>query len=89
MTAFLVTYDLRQRAKDYAPLYEAIKRGRTWWHYLDSCWILVTDETANDIWKAVASHIDRSDILLIIEVRDNAQGWLPKAAWEWIHEHIP
>jgi len=27
--------------------------------------------------------------LLIIEVRDNVQGWLPKDAWDWIHKNVP
>lgn len=89
MTAFLLTYDLRQPGRDYKNLYDAIKSGRTWWHYLESAWILDTTESADEIWQSVRPHIDANDFLLIIEVRDNVQGWLPQDAWNWIHTHLP
>ncbi len=89
MSAFLVTYDLRQPGRDYADLYDAIKRGRTWWHFLESVWLLDTPESADDIWKSVRGCIDENDFLLVIEVRDNVQGWLPQDAWRWIHQHVP
>ncbi|MGC9966485.1 MAG: hypothetical protein ABSE08_13865 [Syntrophobacteraceae bacterium] len=33
-------------------------------------------------------HIDKNDYALVIEVRGNSQGWLPKDAWEWIQKNI-
>lgn len=87
--AFLISYDLKQPGRDYTSMYEAIKKGRNWWHFLESVWIVATAESAAEIWTALHVHMDRNDYLLIIEVRDNVQGWLPKDAWDWIHQNVP
>lgn len=88
--AYAINYDLKAPGRDYSGLYEAIKKTSLWWwHYLDSTWLIVTEETPSQIWSKLAHHIDKNDFLLIIEVRDNIQGWLPKEAWEWIHDKVP
>ena len=51
--------------------------------------MIVTSETPDQIWNRLEPHIDKNDYLLIIEVRDNVQGWLPKDAWGWIYENVP
>jgi len=56
---------------------------------LESTWLIVTSETPDEIWQRLAPHIDKNDYLLIIEVRNNAQGWLPRDAWDWIDKNIP
>lgn len=89
MKAFSINYDLKTPGRNYTALYDAIKASGKWWHYLDSTWIVVTNEDANQIWKRLASTIDKNDYLLVIEVLDNVQGWLPKDAWNWIHENVP
>ena len=89
MRAFSINYDLKKPGQDYTGLYEAIKESGKWWHYLDSTWIVITIETPDQIWSRLKKHVDKNDYLLIIEVMDSIQGWLPKDAWEWIHENVP
>jgi hypothetical protein len=89
MSAYLITYDLKTKGRDYSPLYEALKALGPWWHYLDASWLIKTTDSPSTIWKRLAPHITRNDFVLIIEVRDNAQGWLPPKAWEWIHANVP
>lgn len=89
MSAFSINYDLKAPGRDYAGLYEAIKQSGKWWHYLDSTWIVITNESPLQIWNRLAKHIDKNDFMLIIEVRDNVQGWLPKDAWAWIRANVP
>ncbi len=86
---YSVTYDLKTPGRDYTPLYEALKKAGKWWHYLESTWLIATDETPNQLYNRLVSTITISDRLLIIEVRNNGQGWLPKAAWDWIEENAP
>lgn len=88
MKAYAINYDLKVPGRDYKGLYDAIKGLEKWWHYLDSTWIVATSRTPRQIWEVVSPHIDTSDRILIIEVRDNVQGWLPKDAWAWIHENV-
>lgn len=89
MRAYSINYDLKAPGRDYAGLYEAIKSSGQWWHYLDSTWIVISNESATGIWNRLAQHIDKNDYLLIIEVRNNVHGWLPKQAWDWIQANVP
>jgi hypothetical protein len=90
MKAFAVSYDLRGKAKpDYSGLIEELKRSPLWWHYLESTWLIATDETPQQIWQRLAPHVHTNDGVLIIEVRDNAWGWLKKEAWDWIRANVP
>ncbi|HEX7890744.1 MAG TPA: hypothetical protein VF522_15395 [Ramlibacter sp.] len=89
MKAYLITYDLKVPGRDYATLYTAIKSYGNWWHFLESNWIIVTNETSTQVWNRLAGTIDRSDFLLIIEVRRDSYGWLPPEAWKWITTYVP
>lgn len=87
--AYSITYDLRTPGRNYNQLYEAIKGSPRWWHFLESTWLIITDETAQQVWQRIGSQIDKNDFMLIIEVRNNKEGWLPKDAWDWINQHVP
>ena len=89
MKAYTINYDLKTPGRNYDSLYVEIKKSSKWWHFLESTWIILTDETPNQVWDRLASNVDKNDYLLIIEVRDNVQGWLPKEAWDWIHANVP
>ncbi|MCX8819277.1 hypothetical protein [Vibrio parahaemolyticus] len=88
MKAYSITYDLKSPNRNYSGLYDAIKATGKWWHYLESTWLVVTDETPQQIWTRLQPSVDNDDNLLIIEVKNNAQGWLPKEAWDWINVNI-
>jgi hypothetical protein len=86
---YSVTYDLRTPNRDYTGLYDELKNSQKWWHFIGSTWLIYTDETPQEIWDRISNHIDKNDYALIIEVRNNCEGWLPKDAWEWINENVP
>ncbi len=88
MIAYSINYDLKAPGRDYSGLFEAIKQSPKWWHFLDSTWIVVTEENVGQVWERLAPHIDRNDYLLVIEVRATSQGWLPKEAWDWIYANV-
>lgn len=89
-TVYAVSYDLRQTGEpDYEGLIAELKNSPGWWHNLESTWLISTLESANDVFKRIAPHIRKIDSVLIIEVRDNKAGWLPKEAWEWINDQVP
>jgi hypothetical protein len=89
MKAYSITYDLKAPGRDYEKLYEAIKASGKWSHYLESTWLVVSNETSQQLWNRLAPTIDKNDFVLIIEVRRNSFGWLPKDAWEWINTNVP
>ena len=84
----LISYDLSNADRNYGSLYKAIKSADAWWHYLDSTWMINTDD-GPDVWqKRLRRHIDKDDGLLIIEVCENYQGWLPDKAWDWLERNL-
>jgi len=85
---YAITYDLNKPGQDYPGLYEAIKELGTWWHYLDSFWLLDSSKSAQQISDAILSKTDKSDYLLVIRVTSDYAGWLPDKSWDWIKEHI-
>lgn len=82
----LITYDLRSSDKDYTALYEGIKRNcNKWWHYMESVWIVKTENTPDSIVDFLKDKIDKDDRLFVVNIsQQKRQGWLPSKAWEWI-----
>lgn len=89
---YIVSYDLKDResGKDYTPLYEAIKGCSTqWWHYLESVWIIRTNNSINECNTIIKKQLSEKDLLLIMEITGQKyQGWLPSKAWDWIRSNI-
>ena len=86
---FAIIYDIDDKKRDYSQLYEKIKSLGTWMHYIDSAWIVSPSAslTAQQIYDELLPFIDETDdYLLIIQVMDKYQGWLPPDAWDWMHK---
>ncbi|EMJ87265.1 hypothetical protein [Leptospira meyeri] len=85
---YLVSYDLNTPGKDYDKLYSELKKGKSWWHYLDSTWIISTDESVNTWHKRIKNAIDSNDNYIIVNITgQDRNGWLEEKAWEWIRRH--
>lgn len=82
----LISYDLNKPGQDYSRLYDEIKKAGTWWHHLDSTWIISTSSGPEEWERRLRRHMDDNDSLLVIEICDNYQGWLPQKAWEWLEK---
>lgn len=86
MKSYLIGYDLNKPGQNYDNLFAAIKKvGGTWWHCLDSTWIVKSNSTTVAIRDALRPHIDDSDELLVIELtgvaawvgfNEECSGWL-------------
>ncbi len=87
MSLLLVSYDLKVPGKDYAKLYETLKRAPSWWHYLESTWILSTPEPVNTWSERIRATLDENDSFLVVDITNKQHnGWLAKKAWDWITE---
>lgn len=89
MNKYLITYDLKTAPRDYNPLYEAIKQlPGQWWHYLESTWIIKDcNLTAEQVFERLRPHLNlEKDYALVIKIdTSNKEGWLPRAAWDWLN----
>jgi len=80
MGCYLIGYDLNKSGKDYPNLMDAIKAlGGTWWHHLDSTWIISHPGPAKDIRDHLRPHIDDDDELLVVALKR-------EAAWAGFNE---
>ena len=69
MKTYLVGYDLNKSGKDYTGLIDEIKGiSGTWWHHLDSTFIIKSDLTTYQIVNLLKSHIDSDDELLVVRL---------------------
>jgi hypothetical protein len=90
MTVYCVSYDLRGKERpQYKSLIDELQRSSGWWHHLESTWLICTNESADQLYGRLWPHMHKDDSLLIIEVRDNCQGWLKARAWAWITASVP
>lgn len=85
---YAITYDLNKPGQDYPGLYVEIKKLGSWWHDLDSFWLVDTALDVEAIAQAIRAKIDQSDSLLVIGVTDQRQGQLNDEAWKWIRSHL-
>jgi len=65
---FLVGYDLRS-GQNYESLIQALKKaGSTWWHNLDSTWLIKVEATSAQVRDYLLPHIYENDRLLVAEI---------------------
>lgn len=85
--AYLITYDVNSD-DNYNLLEKELKKYERWWHYLERTWIIISDETPQEIWSRIENKINKKNNLLIIEIRKESEGWLPRNAWDWIKKNV-
>ncbi len=68
MSAYLISYDLHRPEQDYDDLYDAIKGLGTWWHHLDSTWIVKHPGPSVAIRDELKPYLDANDELLVVEL---------------------
>jgi hypothetical protein len=84
---FLVTYTLNPMRAN-AELAKELQKSPTWMHYIDSSWLIATNEDAIQLYSRLRPFFRDSDHLLIVEIKKQATyyGWLPEKAWEWLRD---
>ena len=55
-----------------------------WWHWMSGCWIVKTDFNANEIFERLKPVLSKTDWVLVIEINNDYQGYLPEHAWKWL-----
>jgi hypothetical protein len=90
MRTLLVGYDLNQPGQNYAALIEKLKSFGTYWHHLDSTWLVKTALTPVQIRNELARFIDPNDELLVLDV--TAANWAARGfkqrAYDWLHTYL-
>ncbi len=93
MRTFLVGYDLDKPDQDYKSLIEKLKSYGTWWHNLDSTWLIRAGDTVttSGLRDELKAQIGSSDKLLVMEV--TGVSWasvgFTKEATDWLYKYVP
>lgn len=84
----LVSYDLNKPGKDYEALYDTLRTADSWWHFLDSTWILSTSLSVESWGEKIRRVIDENDSVLVVDIsKKKRDGWLSTDAWKWLRQH--
>ena len=89
MATYMIGYDLNRSGQAYAELIDAIKSLGTWWHHLDSTWIVVTEATAVQIRDRLRPLVDANDELLVARISAPAAwaGFSDRGS-RWLKDHL-
>jgi hypothetical protein len=89
MAVHMVGYDLNKPGQDYSDLIDAIKAYKTWWHHLDSTWIIETNQTAVQVRDNLQRYLDKNDELLVATVGAPAAWYgFNKEGADWLLAHL-
>lgn len=89
MASILITYDLRAPGRNYNELYEGIKALGSWWHCLDSNWIVSTNLTTVQVRDRLAVYLDGNDKLLVVALAGQG-AWVgfDKECSDWLAQNL-
>jgi len=94
MKSYVIIFK-RLRTGNYRPFQDdlaASPRINRWWHYLSTCYIIITDLSANELSHLVTDLLKKHSLPvthLVLEVNlRNRQGMLPKDAWQWMRNNV-
>lgn len=89
MASYLIGYDLNKNGQDYTALIEAIKGLGSWWHCLDSTWIVKHDGPSTVIRDALKPYIDSNDELLVVKLTGEG-AWMgfKTECSTWLKENL-
>ena len=90
---YLITYNINISARDYFPLYNAIKQiGYSYKHPQESTWFIATNGNTNIGWiyNQLMRFLYPGDNIFIAELKsDNyVEGWLTRDFWDWYKDNI-
>ena len=90
MKTLLIGYDLNKSGQNYDELIEQLKSYSKWWHYLDSTWLIKTDDDHKKVRTDLRALIDSNDELLVIDVSGDAAAWagFSDRAGTWLKENL-
>lgn len=87
MNLLVVSFSLRNPNKDYDPFFVELRgNSLNWMHYIEQTCLASTYLDEGSMAAKLRVHMDPTDSLIVAKIEPHQfNGWLPKAAWEWLH----
>jgi hypothetical protein len=82
---YCIGYELENLENTYATLIEEIETYETWWHCLESTWIIGSPKTVDEVKSHLQQYIGLNDKLVVLEIAGNA-AWVgfDKECSDWL-----
>lgn len=90
MSTYLVGYDLDKPGQNYSALTTDLESFGTWWHHLDSTWLIQTSLSHTALRDRLKAHLDTNDELLVIDVTGDRAAWYGFSAKgsQWLKDNL-
>jgi hypothetical protein len=91
VATILIAYDIHPpQGEVYDGLVKAIQGLGTWWHHLETIWIVQSAQTPSEIRDRLKSHIGMDDQLLILDISGDTAGWagINESGSQWLGKNI-
>lgn len=90
MNTILISYDLNTPGQDYDKLIEKLKSYGTYWHHLDSFWIIKTNQTYEQVRDIMETYLDNNDELLVIDITGDPAAWagFSEKGAKWLKDNL-
>ncbi len=89
MNSYSINYDLRQPGRDYKKLHAAIESYGTYYHYLDSAWMIRTSSSAAKVRDHLIQFIDANDKLVVMKLSGEAAWFgIPANGADWFVKQL-
>jgi hypothetical protein len=91
MATLLIAYDVHPpEGEAYDDLIRAIQSLGTWWHHLETIWIVQCAHTPGEIRDRLKSLIGIEDQLLVIDISGDTAGWVGvnDSGSKWLADNI-
>lgn len=89
MSIYVISYDLNSPGQNYEKLYDAIISYGTYFHALDSTWLIESKASSLDIANHLKRYMDSNDKLIVAEITTNTAwvGFTGKGS-EWLKDVV-
>ena len=91
MATLLIGYDIHDTRNDaYDELIKAIQSLGSWWHHLETVWIVRCDHSPLEVRDHLKKHIAEDDQLLVVDISGDAAEWwgVNDTGSKWLREHV-
>ena len=91
LATVLIGYDVHPpKGEAYDDLIHAIQSLGTWWHHLETIWIVQCAYTPAEIRDRLESHIGIEDQLLVIDISGDTAGWagVNEPGSKWLTDNL-
>ncbi|PSR28087.1 MAG: hypothetical protein C7B47_06345 [Sulfobacillus thermosulfidooxidans] len=91
MAQYCVTYDIRGNdPEDYRHLIDHLKSYPSWWHHLESTWLIKSEDTAKEVLRKCLRYVPHHMEILVIEVGTTwaGAGFEDEGCYNWLWKNL-